>query len=345
MDEKENSQNDLISWYTPDDKYEVDSMENGDFEDIDLDRVYKKLYTIDDLHEVERIIKQKSIINIVPTYKPKKFLYESYNDEDNATIDDLHEVERIIKQKSIERTASDYRPRKFLYEDVDNKLKLIFVPNNNDELIKGQELVFKANISWGSGDRKVLYADGGFGSDVYALIIDDTRMSKLSHDGNINLDSFKKRNYTITDNLKEFEELLGLIIRPTYRPRKFIYEKLDPKNNTLIFEPNNDRESKEAQIFAFKEGWVWGNGEKEVQYTNKDQGMFLTFSINYTGVKTILRIPQSHYDKSFDDVGNKMESLKRNVNSNIIYTNNLNNFKQKLSNNVIPLYKPKKFIY
>ena len=84
LDNKDSSPHDIVSWYDGSDS-ETEDMENGIFDGIGLNNVYGKLFTFDDLDEVLRIIRNKSIHKNIPNYmlskeeRKKRFIRESKN--------------------------------------------------------------------------------------------------------------------------------------------------------------------------------------------------------------------------------------------------------------------------
>lgn len=74
-----------------------------DWDDNNLDGVYKKLFKIEDIKLIEKILREKEITETIrPTYSPKKFIYESFNSK-----------EKHINCNTI-YTNNNYKPKKFI---------------------------------------------------------------------------------------------------------------------------------------------------------------------------------------------------------------------------------------
>ena len=81
---------------------DCDASFNGEFEDEWLDGVYEKLYNISDIRTIEKILREKQIVDDRPSYmlskedRKKRFLYENKN-----SIDDAFEI--VIKIETNEQ--------------------------------------------------------------------------------------------------------------------------------------------------------------------------------------------------------------------------------------------------
>ena len=314
-----------ISWYDSSDPYEQDFLMHNNIKGCgETNGVYKQIFDIDDDKEtIKRSITNRKVTIVPkrPSYEPRKFIYERKNNKQDAT-----EIVIILNTKEELDTLQK------LLDEIKYDKKLSFVKKFPCVVYLD---IKRVDGSW--GDSR--------GHDYESVIKNDIKNNSI-------LDGVYEKPFTIKD-IKSIKKTLVNrrlihITEPTYKPKKFIYEKFDPKTHTVVFEPSSPEECIKAQEIAFKCGWGWGGrNEKEVQYTSKEESMFLTFSYcSYSSYNNMLRIPERHYLETFDEYGDKMEALKNNTSGEIIYTTSLSKLHKLLSDKPItPTYEPRKFIY
>jgi len=279
------------------------------------------------------------------------------------TIRDINAIEKTLIDRKIHQTPRPtYEPKKFIYEKFNHKEEtLVFEPSSPEECIKAQEIAFKHGWVWGDGAQEVQYStkeECMFLTFCHSAWSNNSnRMFRVPeqhfvdamemHNDKIeSLKSTTSDKIILTTNLRDFEKVLSdKPLEPSYSPKKFIYEKFNPGGEkALIFEPNNPEESEEAQKTSFRNGYLWGGGSNKIQFTDKGDGRFLM--LTRMGKRDmLLRVPDSVKFKWEEDAKEetKIEMLQKGVSREIIYTNDINDFKKRITD--APDYAPKKFIY
>jgi len=309
----------VVTHYNATDSEEIFHLSNNQMEKCDgVDGVYRGIFTPEDKKSILASISngQVTIVSNGPNLYPKKFIYENLNDKENA-----EEIAIIIK------TETEFNILKELLSKINY--------NVNTDFVKGFPCVLYLTINRPDACWSYPHLE-----DFNYVMNNDIENCDVLH-------GVYNKPFTIKD-IDSIEKTLiykKIYIKkgPNLSPKKFIYESFDFKEKKIVFEPFNSEDSIEAQKIAFKNGFGWGTSlEQEIRYTNKSDAMFITFQERHNNKKYMFRIPQGSFN-SMSHGYNKSEALKRCVDGDFIYTDNLKEFKKLMGHT--PSLEPKKFIY
>lgn len=318
------------SWIT---NYHYEINIHYDLNTIDyMNNVYNKIYTLDDLETIKNILEHGSLRYDKPnfiSYKPRKLIYEN-----NLNKSDNYEV-------------------------------IFFKPNTDDEVVKAQEIALKLGYGWGynSLEKFLQYTNT---EESHILLFNTTyryilRIPEIHYENDIhkfrNIEDFLKDNaatesFILTEKLSEFRKLIG--DKPTYKPRKMVYEnKLsDYKYDKLVIKINDEEEFEKIKeyihdLFNDKVDYQ-GGFYLNIEYPNYIVLSLISLNFNDNIVVRLFKNEQTSRHQMFYFINTVNNREKNTYDPEIITIDNLEQIKNiKETGNRIkyPDYKPRKMIY
>ena len=303
----------------------------NNIDDSQFEGVYREIFSISDLQRVKNILEQQKIVSNTPRYmlsaedRSKRFIRENKNTKEEAfeiiiKIDN-QEQHNILRTElgKIDNIYSD-ELKHFINDRAPYYYFILFNLDNKENSPNGI-------VSWYNN------------TDPQSVHLNNGNFNNYDLDGSYEkIFSFNELNEFL--RIVRYGNISNLV--PKYmlsaedRSKRFIRENFDPEY-TLIFESNGEEENIQAQEFAIENGWIWANGEKRVIFSDVDETQFLIFEKDYDGWgdiqngDVIFRITPSRYQDLLGEVNDKMGALKIDTKKEILYTNNLDEFKVKLT--------------